>query len=110
MSFFLLLLLTYLSQMKILKIEVLRKKSAAYVRYVERSDQFLRSLRWHFSNIFRIYFCVTGYMNPPVLVDINKDGVVDIVCAGFANKIQAFDGETLKPLWTFKMVGTETYS
>ena len=49
-------------------------------------------------------------MNPPVLVDINKDGVSDIVSAGFSNSIQAFDGETFEQLWAFKMVGTETYS
>jgi len=49
-------------------------------------------------------------MNPPVLVDINKDGVSDIISAGFADSIQAFDGETFKQLWSFRMVGTETYS
>lgn len=57
-----------------------------------------------------VYDFVIGYMNPPVLVDINKDGVVDLVSAGFADKIEAFDGETLKILWTYNKVGTETYS
>lgn len=57
-----------------------------------------------------LFFVITGYMNPPVLVDINKDGVVDVVSAAFADTIQAYDGETLKTLWSYTMVGTETYS
>lgn len=50
------------------------------------------------------------YVSPPVLVDINKDGVEDVVVTGFNDVVQAFDGETFKPLWSYKMVGTETYS
>ena len=53
---------------------------------------------------------VIGFMNPPVLADINKDGVVDLITASFSDDIKAFDGETLKQLWSYKVVGTESYS
>lgn len=49
-------------------------------------------------------------MNPPVLADINKDGVVDIITASFSDDIKAFDGETLKQMWSYKVVGTESYT
>lgn len=51
-----------------------------------------------------------GYMNPPILVDINKDGVVDIISAGFGEFIQAVDGETFQVLWTYSAPNSETYS
>jgi len=65
---------------------------------------------FHNRTEFMFSFYFPGYMNPPVLVDINKDGVSDVISAGFADSIQAFDGETFKQLWSFRMVGTETYS
>lgn len=49
-------------------------------------------------------------MNPPILVDINKDGVVDIISAGFGEFIQAVDGETFQVLWTYSAPNSETYS
>ena len=61
--------------------------------------------------IIKIYFIVLlGFMNPPILVDINKDGVVDLINAGYSDRTQAIDGETLAILWTFYKPGTETYS
>jgi len=49
-------------------------------------------------------------MNPVILVDINKDGGVDIVTAGFSDHVMAFDGETLIRLWIYTLAGTQTYS
>ena len=49
-------------------------------------------------------------MNPPVLVDINKDGVVDLVSAGFAGGVIAVDGNNYKRLWSFQRSSVETYS
>jgi len=51
-----------------------------------------------------------GFMNPPVLVDVNKDGIVDIINSGFSDSITAIDGETLDIIWTFTLPMTETYS
>ena len=47
-------------------------------------------------------------MNPPILVDLNGDGTVDIINAGFGDKIQAVDGITLKVIWTYHTSNTET--
>ena len=53
---------------------------------------------------------VSGVMNPPVLVDLNKDGTVDIVMAMYSTTIVAFDGETHKRLWDFVFPESESYS
>lgn len=51
-----------------------------------------------------------GVMNPPILVDLNKDGTVDIVMAMFNTTVAAFDGETHERLWDFFFPESETYS
>jgi outer membrane protein assembly factor BamB len=51
-----------------------------------------------------------GYIAPAIWVDINKDGVMDIVANAVEGKIVAFDGVTFKPLWSVKVLGTEAYS
>ena len=53
---------------------------------------------------------VTGVMNPPVLVDLNKDGTVDIVMAMYNTTIAAFDGETFERMWDFVFPDSESYS
>ena len=53
---------------------------------------------------------LVGFMNPPVLVDINKDGVVDLVSAGFAGGVIAVDGNNYERLWSFQRSSVETYS
>ena len=53
---------------------------------------------------------LVGFMNPPVLVDINKDGVVDLVCAGFSGGVIAVDGNNYQRLWSFQRSSVETYS
>ena len=53
---------------------------------------------------------IAGVMNPPVLVDLNKDGTVDIVMAMYNTTVAAFDGETHERLWGFDFVSSESYS
>ena len=53
---------------------------------------------------------VSGVMNPPVLVDVNEDGTVDVVMAMYNTTIAAFDGETHKRIWDFVFPESETYS
>ena len=49
-------------------------------------------------------------MNPPVLIDLNKDGTVDMVNAMFNSTVVAFDGETFKVIWRYDLPDTESYS
>lgn len=51
-----------------------------------------------------------GVMNPPILVDINGDGTVDIVMAMFNTTVAAFDGETHERVWDFVFPESESYS
>ena len=49
-------------------------------------------------------------MVPPVLVDVNKDGTVDIVMSMFNTTFIAFDGESYKQIWHHNFPNSETYS
>ena len=51
-----------------------------------------------------------GFMTPPVLVDINRDGTEDIVFATFNSTIVALDGESYQMLWNFSYPMSETYA
>ncbi|XP_063400956.1 protein FAM234B-like [Mytilus trossulus] len=51
-----------------------------------------------------------GVMVPPVLVDINKDGVKDILMSAFDGNMILFDGETLDVLWKINFGDKESYS
>ena len=51
-----------------------------------------------------------GYIGPPVLADITKDGVADIIANAVEGKLLAFDGGTYKPIWSVKVPETEAYS
>lgn len=51
-----------------------------------------------------------GYIAPPLWVDINADGVDDIVANAVEGKFTAFDGATNKVVWSVKIPGTEAYS
>ena len=55
-------------------------------------------------------FIFEGVMNPPVLVDLNKDGTVDIAMSMYNTTVIAFDGETYNRLWEFVFPSSETYS
>ncbi|HEY4654135.1 MAG TPA: hypothetical protein VIH22_06455, partial [Cyclobacteriaceae bacterium] len=49
-----------------------------------------------------------GFIAPPVAVDINLDGYLDIVAISHASRIMAIDGRTLKTVWQQKINGTES--
>ncbi|XP_014669211.1 PREDICTED: uncharacterized protein LOC106810388 isoform X2 [Priapulus caudatus] len=51
-----------------------------------------------------------GFMTPAVIVDVNDDGVADIVVAAFNSSVQAIDGDTFKILWNFTIPQSESYS
>ncbi len=51
-----------------------------------------------------------GFIAPPVLVDLNRDGVRDIIAVSHASTISAIDGNTLKILWQQQINGTECSS
>eukprot|EP00795_Rhopilema_esculentum_P015250 gene15250-6458_t len=51
-----------------------------------------------------------GVMNPPMLIDLTKDGTVDIVSAFFNSTVAAFDGETFKSIWSYSVENSESYS
>lgn len=51
-----------------------------------------------------------GYIGPPVWIDITGDNIYDIVANAVEGKLLAFDGLTLKPLWSVKMPDTEAYT
>lgn len=48
-----------------------------------------------------------GFIAPPTVVDINSDGVYDIVTISHASTITAIDGGTLKPIWQQTVPDTE---
>ena len=50
-----------------------------------------------------------GVMVPPVCVDMNSDGVKDILMLAFDGRITLYDGETLQERWTIVFVGYECY-
>lgn len=51
-----------------------------------------------------------GFIAPAAWVEINDDGVPDIVANSVDGRLLAFDGKTLRPLWGVTMPGTEAYS
>lgn len=50
-----------------------------------------------------------GFIAPPVLADINKDGVRDIVTNSVNGRMIAIDGLTNEVLWRVSIPGTEAY-
>ncbi|XP_064608060.1 protein FAM234B-like [Liolophura sinensis] len=52
----------------------------------------------------------TGVMVPPVMADVNNDGIKDILMTAFEGKMILFDGKTLNILWTLSLKGYQTYS
>ncbi len=51
-----------------------------------------------------------GYIAPAVWVDINGDGIEDIVANAVEGKLIAFDGKTYEQIWSVKVPNTEAYS
>jgi outer membrane protein assembly factor BamB len=44
-----------------------------------------------------------GFISPPILIDITKDDVKDIVVNSFDGRMMAFDGKTFDLLWSIKL-------
>ena len=51
-----------------------------------------------------------GYIAPPVWIDINNDGIHDVIANAVEGKLLAFDGKNYKKIWSVKMPNTEAYS
>jgi hypothetical protein len=51
-----------------------------------------------------------GILNPAALVDINRDGVHDIILASMNSRILAFDGLTFAPIWNTTIAGHQSAS
>jgi hypothetical protein len=51
-----------------------------------------------------------GVMTPPVLIDLNRDGVKDIVFADYNSTVLAFDGQSYRRMWNFTYPMSETYA
>ena len=49
-----------------------------------------------------------GFIAPPVLVDVNQDGTLDIVAISHASTISAIDGKSYKQLWQQSFPGRES--
>ena len=50
-----------------------------------------------------------GVMVPPVLIDMNKDGVKDILVNSFNGIMILYDGETLATIWKIQFEDRESY-
>ena len=50
-----------------------------------------------------------GVMVPPTIVDVNKDGVQDIVVSLFEGKVLLKDGKTATTLWETDYADMESY-
>ncbi len=48
-----------------------------------------------------------GFIAPPTLADINKDGYIDIIAISHGSKAVAIDGKSHQTLWTRTFPGTE---
>ncbi|KAI0236790.1 hypothetical protein LSAT2_012668 [Lamellibrachia satsuma] len=53
---------------------------------------------------------IKGVMVSPTLVDMNNDGVRDIVMSAYDGTMRLYDGETLDIMWTTRFYGFESYS
>ena len=49
-----------------------------------------------------------GFIAPPVLTDLNEDGVLDIVAISHSSTILAFDGHSYQELWRQSFKGLES--
>lgn len=49
-------------------------------------------------------------MTPPVLADINGDGVEDIIMAMFNSTVIAFDGFNFRQIWNYSFPMSESYN
>lgn len=52
----------------------------------------------------------SGFMVPAILVDLNEDGVDDIVVSSFNSTVYAFNGQTYALLWKYTFADSESTS
>ena len=50
-----------------------------------------------------------GFIAPPVVVDVNRDGIPDIVASAVEGNMMALDGQSHSKLWELNLPGTEAY-
>lgn len=48
-------------------------------------------------------------MTPPVLIDVNRDNIEDIIIPLYNSTLFAFDGKTFQQLWNRTFPSSETY-
>ena len=52
---------------------------------------------------------IKGVMVPPAMIDVNKDGVMDLVLSAFDGAVIFFDGKSLSQVWVAYFDGMESY-
>lgn len=62
------------------------------------------------SHITIIHSESSGFMVPAILVDLNEDGVDDIVVSSFNSTVFAFNGQTYGILWKYTFADSESTS
>lgn len=51
-----------------------------------------------------------GFMTPPVIVDVDKDGIKDLVVSAYDGKLFLLNGKTLNVRWTAQFDNMESYT
>lgn len=51
-----------------------------------------------------------GFIGPPVRVDINRDGILDIITSSVDGRLLSFDGSNHQRIWEVEMPNSECYS
>ncbi|KAL3876012.1 hypothetical protein ACJMK2_033901 [Sinanodonta woodiana] len=51
-----------------------------------------------------------GVMVPPLIVDVNRDGVDDLVVNSYGGSVMLLDGNNLRQVWSTEFDGMESYS
>lgn len=51
-----------------------------------------------------------GYMTPPVIVDVDKDGTEDIMVSAYDGKLILLDGKDLSKKWSIDFPNMESYT
>ncbi|XP_033096375.1 uncharacterized protein LOC117100699 [Anneissia japonica] len=76
--------------------------------YVIKLDYFIRGHMQMARCLYKDSY--KGVITPPVLLDITRDGVMDIVIATFNSTVLAINGDNYDMLWNFSIPMSETYS
>lgn len=62
----------------------------------------------NFITVFRSE--TSGFMVPAILIDLNEDGIDDIVVSSFNSTVYAFNGQTYDILWKYSFPDSESIS